>query len=408
MDNLAAAWNRLSLSKQEGEVFNFDNQKCRTVCTLAAKFFTKRALNIDAVARTLKPLWRTKHDFEIQDMGDHIMLFVFENELDANRVLLGEPWSFDKYLIVLRRYEDDNSLRNLCFDTAKFWIQVHDLPVWRLVTEVAEALCQSAGRVIQSKDRSEMECGDFMRIRVEVDVHKPLCHGRKVRFSPDREGWVTFRYERLSIFCHWCGVLNHDSKDCDLWLQSKGELRVENKGYGVWLRADPISLLRKKVVRVSGSGTSMAPPHVPTEPTRGSGGDSGVTEGIPTELPHDSDRGSADMDLGNNRGRVDRSQGALRASEILRSEDAFQEHLKEIDRELGDNMTTMQGERETNIPVEDKTNSQGKEVVLVNGSNLEGSNLVVGEAVFQSEGEMSDKGPSYPEGEGMMSCPIMI
>ena len=138
-------------------------------------------------------------------------------------------------------------------------------------------------------------------------MHKPLCRGRKVRFSPDREGWVTFRYERLPIFCHWCGVLNHDSKDCDLWLQSKGELRVEDKGYGAWLRADPISLLRKKVVRVSGSGASMAPPHVPTKPMRDSGRDSGVTEGIPTELPHYSDRGSSDMDLGNSRDGVDRS-----------------------------------------------------------------------------------------------------
>ena len=71
-------------------------------------------------------------------------------------------------------------------------------------------------------------------------------------------------------------------------------------------------------------------------------------------------------------------------------------------------MTTMQGERETNIPFEDKTDSQGKEVILVNDSNLVGSNLVVGENLFQSEGEISDKGPSYPEGEGMMSCPIMV
>ena len=62
----------------------------------------------EAVARTLKPLWRTKKDFEIQDMGNHILLFVFANEADANRVLLGEPWSFDKYLVVLRRYEDDS------------------------------------------------------------------------------------------------------------------------------------------------------------------------------------------------------------------------------------------------------------------------------------------------------------
>ncbi|XP_065624185.1 uncharacterized protein LOC136065223 [Quercus suber] len=228
MENLEEAWTRLSLSEHEGEVFNFENQECRKEYTLAAKFFTKRALNIEAVARTLKPLRRMKQDFEIQDMGNHILLFVFENELDANLVLLGEPWSFDKYLVVLRRYEEDISLQRLRFDIAKFWVQVHSLPARRMVLETAENFCKSVGWVIHSTDRSETECGDFMQIRVEVDVHKPLCRGRRVRFCPEKEGWVTFRYERLPIFCHWCGVLNHDSKDCDLWLQSKRELRTES------------------------------------------------------------------------------------------------------------------------------------------------------------------------------------
>ncbi|XP_075645035.1 uncharacterized protein LOC142616027 [Castanea sativa] len=139
-------------------------------------------------------------------------------ESDANRVLLGEPWSFEKYLIVLRRYENDSSLKRLQFDTAKFWVQVNDLPIRRMVTETVENLCKSVGRVIHSYDRSEIEYGDFMRVRLEIDIHKPLCRGRKVRFSLDREGWASFRYERLPMFCHWCGVLNHDSKDCDLWL----------------------------------------------------------------------------------------------------------------------------------------------------------------------------------------------
>lgn len=63
MDNLADVWIRLSLSEQEGEVFNFENQGCRKKCP--AKFFTKCALDIEAFARTIKPLWRTKQDFEI-------------------------------------------------------------------------------------------------------------------------------------------------------------------------------------------------------------------------------------------------------------------------------------------------------------------------------------------------------
>ena len=145
MDTLADVWTWLSLSEQEGEVFNFENQGCRKECTLVAKFFTKRALNIEVVARTLKPLWHTKQDFEIQDMGNHVLLFVFENEVDINWVLLGEPWSFDKYLIVLRRYEDDSSLRKLFFHTAKFWVQVHDLPVRQMVTKIAKSLCKSVG-----------------------------------------------------------------------------------------------------------------------------------------------------------------------------------------------------------------------------------------------------------------------
>ena len=112
-----------------------------------------------------------------------------------------------------------------------------------MVMETAESLCKLEGRVIHSENRFETECGDFIRIRVEVDVHKPLCRGRRVRFCPDKEGWVSFWYERLPIFCHWCGVLNNDSKECDLWLQSKGELRTDAQEYGSRLRADTSSLL---------------------------------------------------------------------------------------------------------------------------------------------------------------------
>ena len=37
-------------------------------------------------------------------------------------------------------------------------------------------------------------------------------------------------------FCYWCGRLNHDEKDCKLWLNSKGGLCKEEQ-YRVWIRA---------------------------------------------------------------------------------------------------------------------------------------------------------------------------
>ena len=37
------------------------------------------------------------------DMGDHRVLFIFSEQSDVNKVLAGEPWSFDKNLVALKR-----------------------------------------------------------------------------------------------------------------------------------------------------------------------------------------------------------------------------------------------------------------------------------------------------------------
>lgn len=91
MDSLTKEWNHLSLSKQEGGTFDFENQDLKLGSMLAAKFFTKQALSIAVVARTLRPLWRMKHEFHIKDLGNHLILFTFEDELDVEQILLGAP-----------------------------------------------------------------------------------------------------------------------------------------------------------------------------------------------------------------------------------------------------------------------------------------------------------------------------
>lgn len=108
---------------------------------LATEFITKRALSVEVVASTLRPLWKTKQHFHIKDLGNHMILFIFENDLDAGRVLLGAPQSFDKYLVALCRHESDKSLKALQFDTAVFWVQIHNLPMRRMTTEAAEGIC---------------------------------------------------------------------------------------------------------------------------------------------------------------------------------------------------------------------------------------------------------------------------
>ncbi|KAK7824874.1 hypothetical protein CFP56_033937 [Quercus suber] len=118
---------------------------------------------------------------------------------------------------------------------------------------VAKEIVSIAGNV--DSRASEEGCGNafnFIRLRVAVDTPKPLCRGRKIAMANGKEGWVSFKYERLPNICYQCGKLTHSDKDCPLWEQSRGTLRGRDQQFGAWLRASTPNLSRRTVIRVAG------------------------------------------------------------------------------------------------------------------------------------------------------------
>ncbi|XP_050273150.1 uncharacterized protein LOC126716163 [Quercus robur] len=214
---------------------------------------TSRALSIDAVARTFTPIWKTRNGFQIRNLGDHKFLFVFDNESDAERVLQNEPWSFDKHLIVFQRFNKDKVLDDYNLNKAALWVQVHNIPLAYMDRETAEEICSTVGKVVQSAGSKETGGGEgFIRVRVIVNVTQPLCRGRVVTLENGTKTWVSFRYERLPNLCYWCGCLDHDDKNCEIWLQSEGSLDQSNKKYDSSIRAKPVFPSSRHVVHVPG------------------------------------------------------------------------------------------------------------------------------------------------------------
>ena len=186
-------------------------------------------------------------------MGDHVILFVFMESLDADRFLLGEPWSNDKQLVSLRRMEKNISTRGLTFDKTTFWVQIHNLHMGDMNPKVA---CE-IGKVIKKVQKGMKDWGShnessYMRIRVLVDTSKPLCQGRKIHCEDGEIVCIRFKYERLPNLCYWCRRLSHSDKDCDLWVQSNGSLTEENRQFEAWLRAPPPNTKKCSMVRVEG------------------------------------------------------------------------------------------------------------------------------------------------------------
>ena len=93
---------------------------------------------------------------------------------------------------------------------------------WKTVIEVGKSI----GCISYSEHKGDMIGGDFLRVRVEIDDSKPLCHGSKVLPNGDSEGWVSFKYEKMPNFCYWCGMVTHDDKECSIWIARKGSLAV--------------------------------------------------------------------------------------------------------------------------------------------------------------------------------------
>ena len=153
--------------------------------------------------KALKPIWKTTENFEVQDAGDNTTLFLFQKEEDMNRVLWASLWSFDKYLLVLHKFGKGDVVSTLSFDRTPFWTKLHGLPMRKQTKEVAEKIAGPIGMIEKVDVGSKgFSMGKYLRIRVTIDISKPLCRGRVVRMGALEKGWVDFRYERLPIFCY--------------------------------------------------------------------------------------------------------------------------------------------------------------------------------------------------------------
>ncbi|XP_075663249.1 uncharacterized protein LOC142632800 [Castanea sativa] len=192
----------LSLSHREGPKFRLHSDLASTEYTIAAKILTKRALNTDAIAATFKPLWRSKKGFKVKNLGNHIILFTFDNEAEVEMIMANEPWSFDKHLMVLQRYGKDSIAEELSFNLTHFWVQVHGIPLRYMNPTVAAGLCETVGKVICHPKIPIEDGGGFMKVQVLIDISHPLCRGRVICLEDDKEQRVSFKYERIPNLCY--------------------------------------------------------------------------------------------------------------------------------------------------------------------------------------------------------------
>lgn len=202
---------------------------------LLGRILTERTYNVEAFKRTITTVWASIHGLVIRVLSPNMYAFQFFHWKDMMKVLDGRPWCFDNMLILLKEADGDEQPDQVNLFQSPFWVRIKNLPFNSRSDEIIRALVGNMGEILEIEE-DILGFGKYRRVKVMLDVTKPLRRFRRMKDNKGKEIVVDFAYERLPFFCFACGVMGHSEKDCQFVDE---EDKHERLGWSLALKATP-------------------------------------------------------------------------------------------------------------------------------------------------------------------------
>ncbi|MBA0788546.1 hypothetical protein Gotri_027859, partial [Gossypium trilobum] len=182
---------------------------------LVGCFLTVSIINFPAIKSTLANLWHPICGLQIRDLGEKRYIFKFFHSMDMERVFKGLPWTFNNHLLILSKLKRGEDPLKIPLVYVPFWVQIHDVPIGLFSENLAKLLGNFIGAFLEydGSNLGKENC-NYMRVRVQIDVRKPLRRKKQV-MSNGVCSYVKFKYERLTLFYFLCGRLGHNDSYCE-------------------------------------------------------------------------------------------------------------------------------------------------------------------------------------------------
>ncbi|XP_060963951.1 uncharacterized protein LOC133033270 [Cannabis sativa] len=181
-------------------------------------------------------LWQPGMGMYVKELNPNLFLFQFYHEVDIQRVIDGSPWTYDRKPFIFTRLKEGDNPRLVKINHVDMWVQLHDLQTGNMTLSVVTALENFIGTFLESDPNNFLGVWrDCLRIRVRINVEKPIKRRMKISIDDSSWYWVNFKYERLPTFCFICGIIGHTERFCPrLFLKP---LHLQEKPYTLELRA---------------------------------------------------------------------------------------------------------------------------------------------------------------------------
>ncbi|XP_052486368.1 uncharacterized protein LOC128041081 [Gossypium raimondii] len=177
--------------------------------TLICTVWTGKLYNPEGFKAHMKGIWKTRKKLVIQVVGQNLFTIVFELADDLELILEGRPWLFRKSVILFDRLSQAMDRDQIRLTLSPFWMKIDsNFPEFDK-KDLLHAIGVSFGGVLRYEINE-----DFCRLRVNLDVQRPLRRGIFVSMDAVNKVWVPFKYGNLPMFCFGCGRMGHGLSNC--------------------------------------------------------------------------------------------------------------------------------------------------------------------------------------------------
>ena len=240
VDEISLKVSTLKITEAESQVIAFDDDANEDdnhdiALSLVGRVLTVRSYNFEALKRTLNQIWTISNGALFRTIENGFFVVQFANLRDKTKVLAGRPWTFDQNLILLSEIEGELQPSNISLTMCPFWLRLYNLPMAYRTQKYITLIVSSMGEVLEF-DSDGIVWDKSARIRVLLDVTKPLKRVQRISLKKGDPVTVEIKYERLLTFCYVCGIIGHIERDCLLHQEEEKEIE---KQWGSWLRASP-------------------------------------------------------------------------------------------------------------------------------------------------------------------------
>lgn len=184
--------------------------------TLVGRVLAEKILNRGAVKAIISKAWGNPEGLKISDQGPNLYLFVFTKEEEMQEIMQKQPWFILNHMLSLQILTHDILITEVEFSKVPFWVQLHGLPLGVMTEQNAFTIASQIGEPLEVEDSKIEGCmlRSFIRVRVMVNVLKPLLTGCWIPRENLPRIWVVFKYEKLQGFCYNCGIIGHEQHNC--------------------------------------------------------------------------------------------------------------------------------------------------------------------------------------------------